>query len=188
QEKAIDTFYALLVHTSSTHGGFEWSITPWGNRDYGNNLAPHGCFAGKFLLFYRNMFVREQGRTLHLASALSPAWFQPGKVISFRNGPTAFGKISYEMHIKDNGAEITIQPPERDIFDVMILHFPPHLRVTAVSADGKSQDVKDNAAAVPPGTKIVSVKWEKIGSPDINYETAVKKYLEEYSRRKKSQE
>ena len=34
QQQAVSEFYALLVHTSSTHAGFEFAIRPWGDRNF----------------------------------------------------------------------------------------------------------------------------------------------------------
>lgn len=182
-DKIMETFYALLVHTSSTHGGFEWKIAPWGNRDYGTNLAPHGCFAGKYLLLYRNMFVREQGRNLHLLSGLSPVWLKPGSTVAFRNGSTAFGDISFEMHVDKAGADISIRPPQRDPFDQMVLHFPPFLKVVKAYYGAEWHDVTDNIVTAPPQTSFVKVQWERSAAPDYSYDSAVRDYLSEYNRR-----
>ncbi|MEK6572022.1 MAG: hypothetical protein AABZ61_11665, partial [Bacteroidota bacterium] len=78
EEMAIDEFYALLMHTSATHAGFEFAILPWSTRDFGMNLSPHGWFAAKFRALFRNMMVREQEKQLHLLSCLSPEWIKDG--------------------------------------------------------------------------------------------------------------
>ena len=92
QEQALREFYAELLHTSSTHTGFEYAIRPWGTRDFEGNLAPHAWFAADYRNLLRNMLVREQGHTLHLLSAISPEWLGPGKRIAISGATTRFGE------------------------------------------------------------------------------------------------
>src|ERR1700730_13978865 len=66
EQQALREFYAELLHTSSTHAGFEYAIRPWGTRDFEGNLAPHALFAADCRNLLRNMLVWEQGRTMHL--------------------------------------------------------------------------------------------------------------------------
>lgn len=92
QEQVIQEFYAILMHTSATHVGFEFSIRPWSIRDFGMNLSPHGWFSAMFRTLLRDMFVREQGGDLHLLSAISPEWVKDNKSISVNRSPTDFGE------------------------------------------------------------------------------------------------
>jgi hypothetical protein len=55
QEQAVRELYALLLHTSSTHAGFEFAILPWGDRNFEDNLAPHGWFAAEYRTLLRTM-------------------------------------------------------------------------------------------------------------------------------------
>ncbi len=100
QQIAIEEFYAILLHTSATHAGFEFSIRPWRTRDFGMNLAPHGWFAAKFRTLLRNMLVREQGGELHLFSCLSPEWIKPEEEIVVNNSPTEFGLVNFSLKSK----------------------------------------------------------------------------------------
>ncbi len=50
-KNVMEEFYAVLMHTSATHAGFEFAIWPWGTRDFGMNLSPHGWFAAEFQEF-----------------------------------------------------------------------------------------------------------------------------------------
>ena len=68
QQQASNEFYAILLHTSSTNAGFEYKIRPWGDRNFGDNLAPHGWFAAEYRTLLRTMLVREEGNQLHLLS------------------------------------------------------------------------------------------------------------------------
>ena len=86
QKAVVEDLYSTLVHTSSTHGGFETSIRPWGNRDPDDNYPPHGWFAARYNELVRNMLLREVDGDLHIASALAPDWVKPGKTITVRTG------------------------------------------------------------------------------------------------------
>lgn len=182
QRKVLEDFYSILVHTGSTHAGFEFGIGAWGSRDPGGNLPPHGWFAARYNGLLRNMLVREgeDGRTLHLASALSPAWLKAGDRIVVERAPTDFGPVSYTVASKEDGAEVSIAakwrtPPERFLF-----HIPWFLKVTAASIDGAAVQVKDEAVTLPPGAKTLALKWEWAEKPDLSYETGVNLYVEKY--------
>ena len=97
QEQAVNELYALLLHTSSTQAGFEFAILPWGDRNFGDNLAPHGWFAAEYRTLLRNMLVREQGDELHLLSVVSPEWIGDGKTIAVKQAPTYFGTVAFTL-------------------------------------------------------------------------------------------
>jgi hypothetical protein len=97
QNQAVRELYAELLHTSSTHGGFEYAIRPWGSRDFEGNIAPHGWFAADYRNLLRNMMVREEAGSLHLLSAVSPEWIAKGKRIRVSNAPTYFGDIAFDL-------------------------------------------------------------------------------------------
>jgi len=114
QEKVLMEFYSILLHTSSTHAGFEYRILPWGDRDFGYNLSPHGWFAAKFRTLLRNMLVREEGKNLHLFSVLSPFWVREGQSIAVENAPTNFGEINFSLEIEKDGARLNLKPKYRE--------------------------------------------------------------------------
>jgi hypothetical protein len=189
QQQAIREFYAVLLHTSSTHAGWEYSIRPWGDRDFSGNLAPHGWFAAEYRNLLRNMMVREEGSTLHLLSAVSPDWIAPGKTIKVQNASTYFGKIGFELHlVSDSEANLEIHPafdpghePQR-----IVLHVPWFLHTTTVSADGVSVPVVSGAIQLVPTTKTVSFKWVRGSLPSdmpTSYADAVERYKQEYKQR-----
>ena len=106
QRMAVEELYALLLHTSSTHAGFEYCIFPWGDRDFASNVSPHGWFAAKFRAALRNMLVREEGNDLHLLSVLSPEWVKPGSVVSVKRAPTDFGEVNLDLRSDKTGGKI----------------------------------------------------------------------------------
>lgn len=185
QEQAVRELYALLLHTSSTQAGFEFAILPWGNRDFTDNLAPHGWFAAEYRTLLRNMMVREEGDQLHLLSVVSPEWIGKDKTIAVSDAPTSFGKVEFKLAQPSAGeavlslkTEFTAAP--RDI----VVHLPWFVDVLNASADGKAIRAANGVLAVPPGTKEIVLHWTvRPTAPHLSYESAVDDYKAEYARR-----
>ena len=185
QQTSIEELYALLLHTSSTHAGFEYAIRPWGMRDFGLNLSPHGWFAAKFRTLVRNMVVREQGYELHLLSSISPEWVGRGKTISVRRAPTNFGEVNFEWQVPSEGASVIslsnelAYPPEK-----LVLHLPWFLDVQEVYVDGKTVTPANGSVTLPVDAKQVRLRWtRRAGTPAMSYDRAVEDYKAEYKRR-----
>ena len=185
QQLAVEELYALLLHTSSTHAGFEYCIIPWGTRDFAQNLSPHGWFAAKFRVALRNMLVREeQDRRLHLLSVISPEWIKPGNAISVKRAPTNFGEVNFEVQFREGGAVLRLDnkfnPGPQDI----VLHLPWFMNVSAVTANGKKLSISNGAVVLPVSVRGVEITWQqKQDPPKLSYENAVKDYKVEYRRR-----
>ena len=184
QRMAIEELYALLLHTSSTHAGFEYSIRPWGDRDSDGNLPPHGWFAAKFRAVVRNMFVREQGTDLHLISALSPEWVKDGEEVRVERAPTEFGQLNFTLRFASGGATLSlnthfVQPPRR-----IMLHLPWFMQTSSVSVDGRPTKIENGSVSLPASAKQVAIVWTRAGSvPELSYDATVRAYKDEYRRR-----
>jgi len=184
QEQVIKDFYAELVHTSSTHAGWEVGPFPWTTRDFGHDLAPHGWFAADYVVQLRNMLVREQGDVLHLLSALSPDWTRPGDTIAVSNAPTEFGRMAMECRFSSNGMHMDLhpdfqQPPKR-----VIVHLPWFVTVKSATVDGEPTEVHNRSLSIAPSSREVDVVWTVRSSvPSMNYRTGVKDFLKEYRAR-----
>lgn len=185
QQLAVQELYALLLHTSSTHAGFEYCIIPWGTRDFAQNLSPHGWFAAKFRTALRNMLVREeQDRRLHLLSVISPEWVKPGEAISVKRAPTNFGEVNFEMRFRDGGATMRLDNKFRDAPQQLVVHLPWFMNVSTVSADAKKLGVSNNAVILPVNTRQVEIEWQKkTDAAALSYQSAVREYKAEYRRR-----
>lgn len=185
QQPALEELYAVLLHTSATHAGFETSIRPWGARDFGGNLTPHGWFAACYRTLLRDMLVREAGDTLHLLSVLSPAWLAPGDSVVVRGAPTDFGPVSFRLDVLgDSGATLTmaaafIRPPA-----ALLVHLPWFVEVSRAHADGRTVPVRDGAVRLAPGTRTLALRWAvRPATPRLSYATTVQAYRQEYRRR-----
>ena len=184
QQMAIEELYALLLHTSATHAGFEFSIRPWGTRDFGMNLAPHGWFAAKFRALLRNMLVREQDRRLHLLSCLSPEWVHDGARLSVSRAPTNFGQVNFVLECKSAEAVLTLDNKFSERPGEIVVHLPWFMEVRDVLADGKKAVPVNSAVVLPADTRTVQFTWSRKGAtPNLSYAQAVQDYKREYRRR-----
>jgi hypothetical protein len=185
QAQAVRELYALLVHTSSTHAGFEFAILPWGDRNFEDNLAPHGWFAAEYRTLLRLMLVREEGNQLHLLSVLSPEWIGKGKTISVRQAPTCFGPLAFTLEQPEDGeavlrlhAAFTAAPSR------IVVHIPWFVNLQSAMVDGKPVQAAGGALIVSPLTREIRLGWTvKRNTPRLSYESAVENYKAEYARR-----
>ncbi|SPE24343.1 hypothetical protein SBA5_450007 [Candidatus Sulfotelmatomonas gaucii] len=185
QEQAVNELYALLVHTSSTNAGFEYNIRPWGDRNFGNNLAPHGWFAAEYRTLLRTMLVREQGDQLHLFSVMSPAWIGRGKTIAVRQARTNFGSLAFTLTQPQDGEALLhldanfTNPPAQ-----IVVHLPWFMDLRSATADGKTVRAANGAISVPAATHTVDLHWTmRSNTPRLSYNSAVAAYEAEYARR-----
>jgi hypothetical protein len=185
QEQALEEFYALLVHTSSTNAGFEFKIYPWGSRNFEDNLSPHGWFAAEYRTLLRTMLVREEGDQLHLLSAVSPAWIGAGKRITVRQAPSNFGTVAFTLEQPSADEAILhlnpvfTRPPQK-----IVVHLPWFVDLKSATADGKTIYAVNGALAVSPQTRNINIRWTlKPDGPRLSYDRAVADYKAEYARR-----
>ena len=189
QQEALADLYSLLVHTSSTNAGFEFSIKPWDNRDPGGNLPPHGWFAAKYMALLRNILVREWEGDLHLLGVVSPEWVKPGDVLAVRGAPTDFGEISFRGRVSESALALDLSSRWRRAPARLIVHVPWFLRATAAEADGKPCSIaaprvgEGQEVAVPPEARKVTIRWSRLDSPQLSYSQAVEDYRREYCTR-----
>ena len=187
QEEAIREFYAELLHTSSTNAGWEYSIRPWGDRDFSGNLAPHGWFAAEFRNLLRNMMLREEGPTLHLLSAVSPEWIGAGKTIHVERAATYFGQYGFDLHMSsETGASLTLSPNfDHDLAPAKILlHIPWFMELSSIQIDGKAMALPSTKTIeLDSNTRTVSLQWKRLPLPSdmaTSYTEAVARYKQEY--------
>lgn len=185
QQLAVGELYGVLLHTSSTHAGFETDIPSWGNRDFSDNLSPHGWFAADYRMALRNMLIREQESDLHLFSVISPEWIQPGKKILVAHAPTEFGTVELSLQsVSDTQAQMTFHASFVNAPKQIILHLPWFMKTKAVIADGKGVPIVNDEVVLPVTVKIVSIDWKKrLGTEPMSYLRSVAQYKAEYATR-----
>jgi len=185
QETALQELYAVLLHTSSTHAGFEYSVRPWGSRDFGGNLAPHGWFAAKYRTLLRDMLVREEGKDLHLLSVVSPAWITAGESIIVTGAPTDFGPVDFRLTaLSDTSATLELAPRFTRAPAHVVVHVPWFMSVSSARVDGRSVRVGDGELSLSPGARNVTLTWARqADTPTMSYDATVSEYKTEYRRR-----
>jgi len=184
QERALQELYALLLHTSSTQAGFEFSVRPWSDRDFGGNLSPHGWFAAEYRNLLRNMLVREEGKELHLLSVSAPEWVGGSKTVAVERVPTFFGEMGYTLSSRgEGGASLVIDGRWTNAPEAVVVHVPWFVTLVSATADGKAVSAKDGALRLPAGTKRVELKWTRRTVPAMSYAATVSAYEAEYRRR-----
>lgn len=185
QEQALKELYSLLMHTSSTHAGFEFAMLPWGDRNFEDNLAPHGWFAAEYRTLLRTMLVREEGDDLHLLSVISPDWIGMGKTIAVQKAPTYFGQVAFTLEQPSAfDAVLKIQSNFTSMPKNLVVHLPWFMDVKNATADGKPVQAKDGALTLPANTREVKISWAMSrNTPPMSYARAVEDYKAEYARR-----
>ncbi len=185
QQQAIRDLYAELLHTSSTHAGFEYAIRPWGSRDFEGNLAPHGWFAADYRNLLRNMMLREDGDTLHLLSAVSPEWIGSGKAIRVERAPSTFGTTDFTLRMtSETSAVLELKNTWQNAPRAVVLHLPWFMQTDSATADGAALKIAGDALLLPVDTREVKLRWHRRpGSSRISYAKTVESYKQEYRRR-----
>jgi hypothetical protein len=185
QQQAMREFYAELLHTSSTHAGFEYAIRPWGSRDFEGNLAPHGWFAADYRNLLRNMMLREGGDTLHLLSTVSPEWIGRGKTIRVERAPSTFGMTAFTLRMtSETSAVLELKDSWQNAPRMLVLHLPWFMRTESAVADGAALKIEGDALSIPVDAREVKLQWHRRpGASQMSYAKTVESYKQEYRRR-----
>jgi hypothetical protein len=86
----------------------------------------HGWAAAEWAMLVRNLFVREEGKTLILGSGILREWIETGKTLAFGPTKTPFGPVSIKLFRKNGTTMVEIDAdfstapyrPESVIIDV----------------------------------------------------------------------
>lgn len=185
EQQAVKELYALLLHTSSTHAGFEFAILPWGDRNFQDNLAPHGWFAAEYRTLLRTMLLREDCDRLHLLSVVSPEWIGKGKTIAVTQAPTYFGSVAFTLEQpSDEEALLHLRTVFTRAPQQIVLHIPWFVELKNATVDGKHIDAADGKLVVSPTAKEIRLQWTvKSDAQHLSYQAAVDAYKAEYARR-----
>jgi hypothetical protein len=175
QRDVVRGLYDALAHTTSTHGGFETSVRPYGDRSVAINLTPHGWWAAEYVALLRNMLVREDGEAVVLASALSPAWLQPGRRVAVRGAPTVHGKVSYELRALPDGAVLTW---DADVEEGTRLRWP----LPGAARDVRVEGLRGRTVELPGPSGTLRVRW-RMPRATATYRSAVERLVRNYRRR-----
>jgi hypothetical protein len=176
--RVMDALLSAAAHTTAANGGFEYGSAR--RRDYGKNLAPHGCWAAKYLALLRDCLVREDGDTLHLGGALSPDWVKPGQRVRVVHAPTDFGAVSYALEGRDGGARLDLQILPRNGLAPLkrvVLHAPIGTRFQAAEARHGLLFQNSERIELSPDADGVEIVW---GAPRDAQKWTTETYLKRY--------
>jgi hypothetical protein len=176
QQRAVDGLYSELAHTTASHGGFETGVRVYGSRAVDDNMTPHGWFAAEYATLLRNMLVRERGDGLAIMSALSPAWMRPGEAVAVHDAPTIYGRISYTLRIRDDGARLEWHA---DVPEGLDIRWPLPDWAHDVRADGYDRD--SHAVTLLRRTGTLDIRW-RLTRPHASYSETVRDLQAAYRR------
>lgn len=158
RDKAVDHYYHLLAHTTSTHGFPEGVY--YDTRTAWNNTLPHFWAAAQYMILLRNMLLRSQGDVLHLLPAVPVAWLRPGKKIVVLRAPTVFGRVGFAVKGIEGGCELRFSWPDRTTPKQVILHMPPGVTVKrALQREKRNVPMQTDAIVLPKGCDRLQIEW-----------------------------
>jgi hypothetical protein len=189
-ELALRDFYHLLLHSGSTHEGFENMVEPWQDRRVTIDCPPpHAWAAAKIVQLTRNLLVVEHGgragldpgqRDLHLFSVLSPAWAIAGQEVAFRNVPTEMGRISARLTFTSEGARITIASHFHDPPRDLVVRVPWFVELLAFRSDAARLVREGDWLRLSPDATWLHLDWrEKPGVHDRTFQDLLWAYRKE---------
>jgi hypothetical protein len=138
---ALAGFYSELAHTTSTDGGWEWTVPPFGSRSAPVDMSPHGTFSADYVALLRNMLVAEPPRGgVSLLGGASPGWLAPGQHIALSHAPTAYGTVSFVERSTARGETLTWRSdlPEATPLSWRLPAWARHVRGPGGSAHGNT--------------------------------------------------
>ena len=184
QEQALKEFYALLVHTSSTHAGFEFaicrgatatlriiSLRTVGSRPIPNSTA-HDAGSGR-------------GRPTASTVCCFAGVDGQGKTIGVSKAPTAFGTMGFRFEqTADDEAIFHLDAKFTRAPSRIVLHFPWWVEGETATVDGIGHTGLNGAIDLPATAREIHLHWiNKPDRPLLSYERAVEDYKAEYARR-----
>ncbi len=180
--EVVTDLYSFLVHTGSTHGGFEYDIWAWRDRNFHDNYAPHGWGAARYNELLRNMLVREdlQKPLLHLASALAPTWLEAGKQVRITNAPTDYGPLSYTIDSVADGATVHLDAHWRKAPEGLRFHIPWFVDLKAVKIDGTALPFTGRVLEIPASARELKLEWTRKPIQELSYRKGVEIYVDHY--------
>jgi hypothetical protein len=96
----------------------------------------HAWASAEWVLMIRNMFVREEGERLVLASGILPEWLVAGHSTSLGPAPTPFGEVSVEIQPRGDRAEVRWGGSWRDSPPRVEVRLPGFVAVEATAGQG----------------------------------------------------
>lgn len=171
QRRALIDFYHLILHSGSTHEGFENLVIPWKDRMVDPNCpSPHAWASAKTAFLIRNFLLHEYGgraglendRDLYLYPVLSPAWTRDGDHISLVNASTEMGSVSSKIEFKKGKAIISFSAQYNNDKPKNIRIRIPYFKVLdSYKTNASSSSVENNCLVLSPDFTKVEILWHE---------------------------
>jgi len=110
----------------------------------------HGWAAAEWVMFVRNMFVREEGDKLILGSGLDPEWLRGGSPIHFGPTPTPFGSVDLRITQSKGSWSLEVRGEWRSSEPEMEVRIPG-IRRARVNPPGPGSPEHHTVTLKPPG-------------------------------------
>ena len=183
-EIALQDVYALLLHTSATHLALGDKFQAWGGRQNQDKNAVLDGANGEFITLLRDLFLRAEGRDLHLFEAASPAWFSHDNRLEIREVVSAFGRHSLQATITAEKLVIDFQHHWRTLPKRFLFRVPKFVAALSAQVDGQSVPVEKGWVTVPPLTRRLEIHWQNRAAHErLSYDSTVADFIREYAGR-----
>lgn len=170
QKQALIDFYHLILHSGSTHEGFENLVIPWKDRMVNPECpTPHAWASAKTAFLIRNFLIHEYGgrcglkksRDLYLFPILSPEWCKSGNHILINNAATEMGNVTANIELKKRSATITYKASYNcDVPNKIKVRIPYFKELESFKTDAKESYFEDDCIVLSPDFKSLNIKWK----------------------------
>lgn len=106
----------------------------------------HVWAAAEWVMMMRNLFVREEARTLVLGSGLPEEWLRMGETLRFGPGPTQFGPVTVTVRSAEAGIRVSWEAEWHTRPACILIKLPGRLPLTVT-------EVESGSVAVPGKNK-----------------------------------
>ncbi|WP_372634506.1 hypothetical protein [Cohnella sp.] len=144
--KVIEHFFAMLEHTTSTHGFPEGIFYEY--RLAWNDTLPHIYGHATYMILLRRMLILEEGATLHLGLGLPPEWLEKG--VRVRDALTEFGPMSFEASGHEGGLRAKIDLPQRNRPEKVVVYVPEEYQGKRITINGEEGFSSDGRQLIVP--------------------------------------
>ncbi len=94
----VDTASKMMGWSEGQALDYEFTeFTPPRKGIRGGGDMPHGEGCSNYIIMLRNLFLHEEGDTLHIAPATPRRWMAQSQSFGVEDGPTYFGKVTFDI-------------------------------------------------------------------------------------------
>lgn len=169
QRQALIDFYHLILHSGSTHEGFENLVIPWKDRMVNPHCpTPHAWASAKIAFLIRNFLLHEYGgraglekeRCLFLYPVVSPEWAKPGQRLLIHDALTEMGRVTSEIKFAKGSAHVTYKATYNDYVPYRVkIRIPYFKEVVSFETDALDSYIEDGCIVLSPDFTVLDIKW-----------------------------